>query len=462
MDYFTPPKKGIENIVKAFLYFSAFALFWLAVRPAFAATLYLSPSSESIYAGQSFTVSVFVASPDQAMNAAQVKMAFPINKLSVVSLSKTDSIVNLWVQEPSFSNQDGTIDLQGIVVNPGFQGSSGKLLSITFQAKQTGAASISLISGSVLANDGKGTNITTSMTGSSVSVSAPTPGVPTVGQSGVVYNPAITSMPATADGTWLSIDEITFIWKVPADAAGINFDISSNPDYQMPVIEKLLATSTRYDLSRFADGSWYFFLSFKRGGEWTPAIVKSVALDRTPPEPFTIVQADTDLLNPEPRFKWSAIDQTSGVVRYAVKIGDGDWFDAASIAQGLFYILPPQSPADARPLTVRAYDAAGNFRASTAYFTVKPFGWRSWSSRLWSFVSSWGLVALMLVVGFGGWFAFRSITLWRRSMLGEMADIRKELHQDVERLESTIKKGSAGVSGGAKRQNDSPGNNLGK
>ena len=134
-------------------------LFSVSSATAQAAKLYFSPSFGSYSVGQTFSVGVYVSTPDQAMNAASGVVSFPKDKLQVISPSKTDSIFDLWVQEPSFSNSAGVINFAGITLNPGFIGSGGKLIGITFKAKASGNATLSFSSSAVLANDGQGTDI---------------------------------------------------------------------------------------------------------------------------------------------------------------------------------------------------------------------------------------------------------------------------------------------------------------
>ena len=124
-----------------------------------AASLYFSPDSGSYKTNQIFAVNVYVASTDQAMNAAAVTISFPKDILKVVSVSKTGSIFSLYPQEPNFSNNAAIVNFEGIVLNPGFTGSKGKLLTVNFQGKEAGKTSLTFSSGSVLANDGKGTEI---------------------------------------------------------------------------------------------------------------------------------------------------------------------------------------------------------------------------------------------------------------------------------------------------------------
>lgn len=149
--------RAMMRILK--ILFVALAIFSVG-EAAQAASLYFSPSSGTYGTDRNFSVSVMV-STDQAMNAASGLINFPTDKLEVISVSKNGSIFNLWVQEPSFSNSGavGNVSSEGIVLNPGFIGSAGRILNITFQAKSEGAASVKFVNGSVLANDGQGTNI---------------------------------------------------------------------------------------------------------------------------------------------------------------------------------------------------------------------------------------------------------------------------------------------------------------
>lgn len=128
----------------------------------FAANLYISPASGTWSVGDTFKVAVDVSSTDQAMNAANVSLGFDADKLSIESISKASSILTYWVVDPSFSNSAGTASAQGVVTNPGFTGSAGNIVTITFKAVGPGTASVTLnASSQVLANDGNGTNILT-------------------------------------------------------------------------------------------------------------------------------------------------------------------------------------------------------------------------------------------------------------------------------------------------------------
>ena len=155
--FFYPKSYILNPISFLLLLFSIFYI--LSPSSAFAATLSLSPSSLSLAQGETASVNVVVGSADQSMNAASGIVAFPNDKLEIVSVSKSGSIATLWVQEPSFSNALGTVSFEGVVLTPGFTGASGKIITITFRGKSEGTARFSFSSGSVLANDGQGTEI---------------------------------------------------------------------------------------------------------------------------------------------------------------------------------------------------------------------------------------------------------------------------------------------------------------
>lgn len=131
-------------------------------QTAHAASLYLSPSSGSYATGENFAVSVFVGT-GESMNAAKGKISFPTEYLTVVAVTTANSIVDLWVQKPSFSNAGnfGNVSFEGVVLNPGFEGPAGRIADAIFRVKKQGFADVVFGEATILANDGLGTNITT-------------------------------------------------------------------------------------------------------------------------------------------------------------------------------------------------------------------------------------------------------------------------------------------------------------
>lgn len=113
-----------------------------------------------ISVGEIFTVSVFVSSPNQPMNATSGAINVT-GGASIVSTSKQGSIINFWTNEPgSIGN---TFRFEGVVMTPGYQGQNGKIFSLNLLAKKEGTVNLAFTEGALLANDGLGSNIIDSL-----------------------------------------------------------------------------------------------------------------------------------------------------------------------------------------------------------------------------------------------------------------------------------------------------------
>ena len=156
---FLSAKKSSARII-LFLSFLFVSLFLLFSNTVFAATLGFSPSSGSYSVGSTIKVRLVLSTPDQSANAVSASLTFSKDLLTLTSISKTDSLVTLWASDPTYSNSDGTADMEGIILN-GYTGGSGTIVDLYFKATAQGTASIKFATSSVLANDGQGTNILT-------------------------------------------------------------------------------------------------------------------------------------------------------------------------------------------------------------------------------------------------------------------------------------------------------------
>jgi Cohesin domain len=149
-----------QKITKVFLGVGLALLLCVShAATALAATLFFSPSSGSYTVGETLTTSVYVNTQAEAVNNADAVITFPKNLVEVVSVSTAGSIFSLWVEQPAFSNSAGTISFNGGLPTPGFNGSGGKIIGITFRLKESGSASLSCSAAAVRANDGLGTDV---------------------------------------------------------------------------------------------------------------------------------------------------------------------------------------------------------------------------------------------------------------------------------------------------------------
>src|SRR3989338_10744435 len=351
----------------------ALALFVLAPFSAHAATLNFSPPSGTYNVGSTFSLNITVDSSDQAMNAASGVVSFPWDKIEVVSISKTGSIFSLWPAEPSFSNSAGAVSFEGIVLNPGYIGASGKILTLTFRARNTGQVNVSFSSGSVLANDGTGANILNGLrvavfTLTSAGETPPVPQAEAPVTSGNVLG--ITSATHPDQTKWYVNNTPEFSWELPQGALEVRTLIgrssTSNPSvsYIPPISKK--------KVDELPDGTYYFSLKVRTAAGWSAVSRYRVNIDTTPPKPFTITFPHGNSgFAPQPIVFFTAVDNESGISHYDIKIGsDAKPVKTAPVAESNPYVLPQQVPGT-YTLFVTAIDNAGNTRNSSAEFAIE-------------------------------------------------------------------------------------------
>lgn len=354
-----------------------FALFSVA-SAAQGASLYFSSPSGSYTVGSALSVSVYVSSADQAMNAASGVISFSQDTLEVTSLSKSGSIFTLWVQEPSFSNSAGAVNFEGIVLNPGFTGADGKIITINFRVKAAGAALVSFSSGSVLANDGSGTNILTSLGNAQFNLGDTAPSAPAVPEtitpsavSGAPSAPKISSPTHPDPNKWYSKKDAKFTWSLPNGVTAVRLLYDKSPHsqptvlYTSPIAEK--------EINDIKDGISYFHVQLENKSGWGGVSHFRFQIDTQPPEPMSIRFVDGDETeNPRPVVIFSTTDSLSGIGYYTIKIGEGDFFSVApEIVESNPYTLHPQDPGK-RTILIQAFDKAENHSTATKEFTITP------------------------------------------------------------------------------------------
>ncbi|MDP3003971.1 MAG: cohesin domain-containing protein, partial [Candidatus Azambacteria bacterium] len=362
--------------IKFLISFVFVAVVFIALSStASAATLYFSPSSGSYTVGTTLSVSVYVSSADQAMNAASGIISFPQDKLEVTSLSKTGSIFTLWVQEPSFLNSAGTVNFEGIVLNPGFTGASGKVITINFRVKAGGTTLLNFFSGSALANDGKGTNILANLGNAQFSLGGASPTVPEATTpsaiSGAPSAPVISSPTHPDPNKWYAQKDAKFTWTVPSGVSGVRLLVGKLPA-AIPTVTYVPAISEK-EVTNFGDGIWYFHAQFRNANGWGEISHFRFQIDTQPPESFSIKFIDgNETENPRPTVVFDTTDSLSGVNYYKIKIGEGDFFPIApEIVKNNPYTLPLQNPGK-RNILIQAFDKAENYSVATEEFVIKP------------------------------------------------------------------------------------------
>lgn len=126
------------------------------------AVLYVSPERGYYGVGDIFEVRVLADTGDDEMNAAEAELTFDPNELYVEYISTEGSVLSLWPTPPIFSNETGTIRFSGWTAEK-YSGKEGLLATIVFRTLRVTLSNARLAAGAILAADGRGSNIVTSM-----------------------------------------------------------------------------------------------------------------------------------------------------------------------------------------------------------------------------------------------------------------------------------------------------------
>ncbi|MCS6789232.1 MAG: cohesin domain-containing protein [Patescibacteria group bacterium] len=431
----------LKNDLKFFKYFFLIGSF---VFPffSFAASFYFSPSSGSYNVGQNFTIDILVESEDYVMNAVSGIINFSNDKLEVVSLSKNGSILNFWVQEPSFSNQTGKINFEGVVFNPGFQGRAGKVLSINFKTKSSGQANLNFELGSILANDGEGTNILKGFNNASFNLILQEKLAPSQQIISLTLppKPEIYSLTHQNQNQWYANNNLVLKWNLPRDIIALKYSLTQKDVGDPNILVDFPFNSKEY--KNLEDGIWYFNLQFKNQKGWGEINHYRLQIDTIPPEikSFELVDGSKTRKN-NPEILINAIDNMSGIDFYEFKIEGEDFYKVLpEDIKNNIYILPYQNIGK-KVLLVKIYDKAGNYSLAKTEFEILPQP--TWLEILFKEISITliyliPLIALIILLIILLLYGIRYIILLRKKIKKDKQFSFQELHKIFEKLKDDI------------------------
>lgn len=332
-----------------------------------AASLSVAPTAASVSVGQSVSATIRVNAGGTAINAAEASVVFPSDLLKLTSVSKSGTIFKFWTIEPSGSNSSARVIFSGGLPSPGYSGSAGTIIRITWQAQNVGTAALKISGGKILANDGLGTNVLTSQTGATVTITAAavTPPPTTTRPTGPV-TPTVTSTEYSSEQQWSSSPTATLLWTKPTGIEGVSYildrEATTTPD---EIIETNTGTTT---VTLTEDGVWYFHLRAKYPTGWSAVRHLKLQHDRTAPMPFEItLTRDRGLADPSPTLTFAATDALSGIGGYTVSLNG-----SAAVPVTSPYTAIANQAGEYR-VVITATDNAGNVRESDISFSVEGY-----------------------------------------------------------------------------------------
>lgn len=402
-----------------------FGLCWFiaSVTTAFAADVVLAPSTGSYSVGQTFTTVVRVVPAGANVNAVEAALKFDPTQLSVVSVSKDGSAFSLWTTEPAFSNTAGTITFGGGSPTP-FTASSN-LVNITFRTVAAGTAAVTFSNASVLAADGRGTDVFKNSTPGSFTITTattptptptPTPTTPTEEpaedeeEEAIIFGdppraPEVGSQVFLDPEVWYKSTDGIFTWTLPFDVTAIAVEIatssendpSKNPNavYDPPIDEFVV------NKGLVVDGEQYLSVQYQNQVGWGGILNRKLRIDTTPPEPFTINVRPGAQPTDFPLLVFEAVDLTSGIDYYEMTIADKEPIIVTVDEAKLGYLLKELEDGT-YTVKVDAFDKAGNKREGSVAVLITA-GWikpaeEAETTSIWDYLTALNLFIFFLVV----------------------------------------------------------------
>jgi hypothetical protein len=358
------------------LLFAAF-IFGISVALAEAATMSLTPGSGVYTSGATFTARVVVNSGGQSINAAEGTLKFNPNELTVVGVNRSGSIFNLWVAEPSFSNSAGTISFSGGAPT-GYNGGGGNIMTVTFRAKGSGTAKVTFTNGSVLANDGRGSNVLSGMNGGTYTLQAGVEApvaeeiiVEYVAPANTPAAPNVSSKTHPDPTKWYTEKNAELGWSVPSGVTAVR-TLLDNKSTAIPT--KVYETPiSNISIPNLDEGVSYFHIQFKNADGWGKVTHYRLAVDSEKPSNIEITQTEgADLTASEQELVVKVDDSTSEVKRFMVKVNGDEPFEIIRDNSSSTIKLPPQVPGY-HTVVIEAFDEAGNSIVGSYSFTIASF-----------------------------------------------------------------------------------------
>lgn len=117
--------------------------------------IHLESSVESVRAGETFQIDVFV-SANVPVNAVDISLVFPKQQIIIMGIDTGESVITLWTQEPFVENDK--VIMRGGTFRRGFIGDH-KIATINAKAIESGLAKFSADEVTLLAGDGTGAEV---------------------------------------------------------------------------------------------------------------------------------------------------------------------------------------------------------------------------------------------------------------------------------------------------------------
>ena len=374
MDNKEERKKTIIKIKKLSCLLIITTVFCVLPAIAKAASLYFYPGTKTVNVGDIVNISVYINSNGTSINNSEATINFPTDNLEVLSVSKSGSIFSLWVEDPSFSNGNGTISFNGGLPTPGYTGNGGKVLSAVFKAKSSGSATLIFSSAAIRANDGLGTNVfggagqsqltlidkksATTVKTEKAEEEKPKTAEPAKETPPSISLAKIYSNSHPDQNKWYSNNNVNVAWSLPANTNSVKVLVDKKAQ-ATPSIAYTPAIKDK-TITDIEDGVWYLHVQPRVASTWGEVSNFRLQIDTGKPEYFRIKFLEKDDSNKvKNNITFDSRDNLSGIDHYEISVDTSPtvvWQDDGSHTYPLFNLAPGKHTVKAK-----AVDGAGNY-----------------------------------------------------------------------------------------------------
>lgn len=385
------------------------------------ASLYLAPSRGTFFVGSTFSVSIYLNTKGNKINAVEVDLKFPPDILQVTIPTAGESFISEWMAPPAYSNIGGTISFKGGIPE-GIVTTAGLVSTITFRARSPGTAEVEFLDSSkVLLADGKGTPIFTTNVGGVYEILVPPP-----------EGPKIFSSTHPDSEVWYSDSSPQFSWEKDEWVTDFSYSFSQNSQENPDTISEGSQIFKSYE--EVEDGIWYFHLRAKKEGILGKTSHFAVRIDTNPPQEF---EPKADVFTGFIYFE--ARDFHSGIDHYEISVINVSQSPTAApffVEATSPFKIPFQEPGK-YSVIVRAYDRTGNYQTAeirfqmlSSFFSIEEGGVRLRGI----FFPRW-LIFLILFILIGGFGYLTFYFLKRRPGFEKGVKEIKEALREIEKIE---------------------------
>ncbi len=344
----------ISVITLLLSFYNTFLPFQATQYPLYNSTLRFQPEGGVFDRRLPQRISVLLDSGGESINAIRLSLEYNPSELKIQSVDMDRSLCEHFILS-EHNSQTGRIEMECIISNPGFKGTSAVVTDLFFKAEDhTSLSALRFLEDSqVLANDGLGTNVLRMAINSTIRFED--------GQALANEDRLIVFSPTHPNPErWYSKKTVFISWA-PSIIGNVSFDeeqMNTNP-FGLPPLRIVVPKEGEHNLSVRARNT--------SGKEIAGAI--KVRVDSTPPEVLTLSASETKI---KPgglvRFTAAGSDSLSGLQRvFYLKINNEIFFPIGSEIQIPFPEVGNYT------ITLRAYDKAGNYRDVSKKITVRRY-----------------------------------------------------------------------------------------